>query len=346
MRRLALLALLGALSACAAAPQGPLPIQRLQAELMHTQWDFHVPAASPARAEALVARAVELVEALDAKLAMWKPGSELAQLNATAGSGRSVTVSADLRSCLDEAQRAFAASGGALDVSVGPLTQAWWQARQEQRLLRPAELRALKARMGFAELRYDRERGAVTLPRPGMQLDLGALAKGRAQDQVAAYLESQGVHAFLLNAGGQVYARGRKPDGRPWSVGIEHPRDPQKVIAVLELEDACVSTSGDNQQFSVIQGRRVHHILDPRSGLSVKGMASATAVLRFKAGDAHAALRSDAASTAAFVLGAEAGLAYLTAQGFEGILVAEESRGLRALKSPGLQAVPVILKEP
>jgi thiamine biosynthesis lipoprotein len=319
---------------------------------MHTSWDFSLPARDEAQARALVERAITLVRELDATLAFWQPASELSRLNASAGTGRALTVSAALDTCLREALRVHAASGGALDPSVGPLTQAWWQARQSGRLLKDAERRRLLGLLGANQVRrveVEAHGGASLHPawildKAGLRLDLGAVAKGYAQDRVAALFESAGVHAFLLNAGGQIYARGRKPDGSPWRVGILHPRAPDRVMAVLQLSDACLSTSGDYEQVSVIQGRRVHHILDPRTGLSVEHMASASALLRFKPGDPDPGLRSDAASTAAFVLGGQAGLDFLRSQGMEGLLVTEDTAGLHALKSEGFKNVDVVLE--
>lgn len=340
------LLLLPLLGACASPGPAPLRVRQRQAPLMHTQWDFQLVCRSEAQADRLAAAAAGLVQDLDGRLALWKPDSELAGLNASAGSPRGLTLSADLGACLGQALRTAGASGGALDPTVGPLTRAWWQARQERRLLRPAEVAAGRALQGLDKVRLDAgPPPRARLAQAGMQLDLGAVAKGYAQDRVAAWLESQGVHAFLLNAGGQVYARGRKPDGSPWRVGIEHPRDPGRVAAVLELEDAALSTSGDYEQVSVIEGHRVHHILDPRTGRSVEGMASASALLRFKPGDPDAGVRADAASTAAFVLGPQKGLAFLRSQGMEGLLISEDGGGLHAHKSPGW-AVDVVLDGP
>lgn len=347
MRNWAWLLALPLLGACAAPRPAPLQLQHRQASLMHTLWDLELVCRDSAEADRLSAQAATLVEGLDQRLALWKPASELAQLNAAAGAPQRLTVSADLAACLGQALRTARASGGALDPTVGPLTRAWWQARQEKRLLRPDEVAAGRALLGLDRVELETGPPArARLAGAGMQLDLGAVAKGYAQDRVAAWLESQGVHAFLLNAGGQVYARGRKPDGSPWRVGIEHPRDPGRVAAVLALEDAALSTSGDYEQVSIIQGQRVHHILDPRTGRSVKGMASASALLRFKPGDPDAGVRADAASTAAFVLGPIKGLAFLKRQGMEGLLISEDAQGLHPRLSPGLKGLDVVVREP
>lgn len=348
--------LAAALGACALLPKaGSEPVHHLQAPLMHTQWDFHVPSRSQARAEALVREAAKLVESLDQRLAMWRPDSELATFNATAGSGRAVTVSADLDACLNLALELWRASQGAFDPTVGPLTQAWWRARQESRLLTDAELEALLPLVGADGLRRQQpwepgapvHQAAWRLERPGMQVDLGAVAKGHAQDRVAALFASRGLRRFLLNAGGQVYARGRRPDGRPWRVGIQHPRHEGRVAAILELEDACLSTSGDNSQFSVIKGQRVHHLLDPRTGRSVEGMASASALVALGSGRQNAGALSDAASTAAFVLGPQQGLDLWKSLAMEGLVIAEDpSQGLVHQASPGLAGLPVVLDEP
>lgn len=332
MRRPALALLLLALTACA-----PLKVHRHQADLMHTRWDLDLAGTSAAQALRDSEGAAALIDALDQRLAMWKPSSELAGVNRSAGSGQAVTLSAEVAACLRSGLAMHALSQGALDPTVGALSQGWWQARQEGRLPSGRELKAWRGLTGVHQLRLeDGAPATLQLLKAGLKLDLGAVAKGYAQDQAAAWLRSRGYRSLLLNAGGQVYALGRKPDGTRWRAAIQHPRDGGRVVSVVELEDACLSTSGDYEQVSMVQGRRVHHIFDPRSGRSTEGMASASVLLPLAAKPGRAGAWSDLLSTAAFVLGPAKGLALIASQGGEGLLISEDAAGrLTAHASPG-----------
>jgi thiamine biosynthesis lipoprotein len=325
-------ALLG-LAACA---RPPLKAWHESRDLMHTRWDFEVVSRSQAKAQAAVEAAAAEIAGLDAKLAMWQPQSELSRANAAAGSPEGVTLSAELADCVRLALNAAADSGGAFDPTVGPLTQAWWQARQDRRLLTDAQRKAGMALLGWQGVKLEKNR--LVLPRQGMRLDLGGVAKGYAQDRAALVFKAHGIKRFLMNAGGQVYALGKKPDGTAWRVGILDPRDPAQLAAVLDLEDGVMSTSGDYEQFEIIQGRRVHHLLDPRTGRSVaNGLVSATSVMPIGTLE-HAGALADLNSTSAFVLGKTKGLEFLGRQSSDGVLIAEEHGRLAAWVTPGLRS--------
>jgi thiamine biosynthesis lipoprotein len=332
MNRAWLLASLFFLGACAREPLAVHPYSR---DLMHTTWDFQVVARGEAKAQAAVEAAAAEIDRLDGELAMWQPQSELARANASAGSAEGVTLSVELAECIQLSLNAAEASEGAFDITVGPLTQAWWQARREKRMLTAAERARGMALLGWRGVKLEKRR--LWLPRKGMRLDLGGVAKGYAQDRAAAIFKAHGIKSFLMNAGGQVYAAGKKPDGKAWRVGILDPRDTAKVAAVLDLSDAVMSTSGDYEQFSIIQGRRVHHILDPRTGFSVaNGVVSTTAILSLDAGE-HSGALADLASTSVFVLGLEKGLRYLGAQSTEGVIITEKNGQLSARITPDLR---------
>jgi len=159
-----------------------------------------------------------------------------------------------------------------------------------------------------------------TSPTPS-GLDFGGAAKGLALDDAAAALQSTQVDAALITAGSTTVTFGEKPDGEPWRIGVEDPRDPDAVIATVEAPGAVtVSTSGDYQRYFEVDGVRYHHILDPRTGQPARGMRSLTVV------GAESGLDSDILSTALFVMGAEKATAYAKEHDLGLVIVDDEGR--------------------
>ena len=183
------------------------------------------------------------------------------------------------------------------------------------------------ALVDYTTVVLDKEKSSVFLPKSGMKLGVGGIAKGYALNLGAAALRQSGVSDFTISAGGQVHAGGQK-DNRPWRVGIRDPRgDESDYFAVIEVSDQSVSTSGDYERFFLYEGERYHHILDPRTGQPARGLRSATVI----SADATTA---DALSTAVMVLGKTEGL-HLIQQvaGTEAAVVDAEGR---VFTTPGL----------
>jgi thiamine biosynthesis lipoprotein len=167
----------------------------------------------------------------------------------------------------------------------------------------------------------------VYLPKSGTEIDLGGIAKGYVVDRAVDVLRQSGITSASVDAGGDIRLIGGKPGGRPWRVGVRHPRERDRIIAVLELLDSAVVTSGDYERYFMLGGTRYHHLLDPDTGLPAAGLASVTVV----AADATTA---DALSTTVFVMGRERGLALIESlPGVEAILVTAE---LDVILSSGL----------
>jgi thiamine biosynthesis lipoprotein len=164
------------------------------------------------------------------------------------------------------------------------------------------------------------EAGARTayLPRKGMRAHLGGIGKGIAVDRAASILRSRGIHTFMIQFGGDLYVGGGRGD-RPWRVGIRDPRGPaDRIFAALDLMDSSFSTSGDCERFFLKDGRRYHHILDPRTGEPTRGCRSVTIV-------AETATLADALSTGVFVLGPDAGMALIERLAkVEGVIVTDQ----------------------
>ena len=273
--------------------------------------------------DALLSGAEPLVTELEAELSATREGSAVYTLNRTG----SVTLSEEGAYLLDRALALCRETGGALDVSVYPVVRAWGftTADGNYRVPDAAELSALLERVDYT--RVTLEGNSASLPE-GMELDLGAVAKGYAGDRIAAYLKDAGVESALLDLGGNVQTVGKKPDGSDWRIAVQNP-DGEGVLGVLAVSDQAVITSGGYERYFIDDAGTLRwHIMDPRSGYPARnGLISVTVV-----GDEG--LYCDALSTALFVMGTEDAVAFWRGhRDFDMILVTEDGT---LLLTPGL----------
>lgn len=260
---------------------------------------------------------------VDRFFSRWRPDSEVSRLGAHA-STEPFPVSADTAAVLEVARKVSDLTGGALDVTVAPLVEAWGfgPGPRPPEVPGPEALAALRARVGYRQLTIDAARRTVTKARPDVSCDVAALAGGWAADRVAAAIVALGHGDVLVDVGGEVTARGRRADGAPWRVAIEWPDGSRERTLVIALEDAAVATSGDYRNaWTDREGMRRSHVIDPRTGQPVAhGLASATVVDRDGA-------RADALATALLVLGPDEGRALAAREGLAARLVRREPDG-------------------
>ncbi len=193
-------------------------------------------------------------------------------------------------------------SGGAFDVTIKPVLDLYPFGREHPRPPSIDRITRRLSRVGWQFLKPD-SGGVVRKAYPDVQVALGGVAKGYAVDRAVQVLRNQGIRQAIVNAGGDLYCLGNKA-GRPWVVGVRHPRKSAEVIAVLRLQNRAVATSGDYQRFFWYQEKRYHHILDPRTGRPARKAQSATVV-------APTTEQADALATALFVLGPRQGLKWI-----------------------------------
>ena len=249
-----------------------------------------------ASGQKLLAALTDLLESLDGSLSATGEGSDVSRVNQS--EGRPVEVSARTGELLSRALALCETTGGALDVTAYPAVKAWGFTTGEHRVPSPGELSELAAAIDYTAVKI--EDNTVTLP-AGMELDLGAVAKGYAGDLLAQSVRESGVSSALLNLGQSTMAAiGKKPDGSPWRIGIREPNG-NGLFAVIELADMAVGTSGGYQRYFEQDGIAYWHILDPETAAPARsGLASVTVV-------SPSALVCDALSTALFVMGLEEG---------------------------------------
>ena len=239
------------------------------------------------------------IASLNAIMSDYDNTSELMRLCAQAG-GPPVPVSAELFFVLSKAQEVSRQSGGAFDVTVGPVVKLWRLARKRHKLPDAEKLAAARALVGWQNVRLDKDKRTVQLLKAGMQLDLGGIAKGYAADEALAVLQKHGIDRALVAAGGDIAVSGPPPETDGWKIAIATlpgEKDPGRLI----LHHAAVSTSGDAEQFVEIDGKRYSHIIDPRTGIGLLGRMSVTVVAR-------RGIDADSLTKVVAVLGPEKGI--------------------------------------
>jgi thiamine biosynthesis lipoprotein len=247
---------------------------------------------------------------VDSLMSHYRPESEISRLGAEAGTGRWTTLSPETFEVVAAALGWAERSGGAFDPTVGPLMRAWGFFDREPRRPAPREARAAAALVDFREVRLDSAGTRGRLETAGMLLDLGALAKGHALDQALRAMSGAGARAAMVDLGGNVAVVGRRSaaaDER-WTMGIRHPRHPDSLMGTLGLVSGSVATSGDYEQMFEEDGVRYSHLMDPRTGTPARGVVAVTVA-------ATDGIAADALSTLLFVLGPDAGQAFLRREG-------------------------------
>lgn len=283
-------------------PAGEARLRRYEFSEPHMGTTFRLAfyAPSEAAAEKAAQAAFARVAELDHIMSDYKPTSELRRLCAKAG-GAPVKVSPDLYNVLSRAAVLSKQSTGAFDVTVAPVVKLWRRARRTRKLPDPQELREALALVGSDKMKLDPVRRTVQLLLMDMLLDLGGIAKGYAADAVLQVLRSFGITRALVAAGGDIAVSDAPPDSSGWKIAVGPLRDPtDKPKHHLFLKNAAVSTSGDVEQFVVIDGKRYSHIVDPHTGLGLIGRSSVSVV-------APTCTASDSLATTISVLGPEKG---------------------------------------
>lgn len=254
-------------------------------------------------AEADLDAAFSEIRRLSGLLDAYDPFSDLGWLQAAAGQ-RFVAVSEETMELLVFAKEMYERTGGYLDVTVGPLIDLW-DIQNGGHYPTAEELSAARGLLGMDNLVLDEANGAAYLARPGMRLDLGALAKGYIADKVKALLLSRGVKSGVIDLGRNILLIGEKPEQEPFSIGIQSPDASGELLRVLALRDKSLVTSGTYERYFDYRGQRYHHVLDPFTGFPADRGLLAVTIL------SGSSLLGDALSTSCLLLGVEEGLALI-----------------------------------
>jgi thiamine biosynthesis lipoprotein len=310
-----------------------LDIASLGGHTMGTTWQVKLVVARSRDLHPLHAGIQAQLDAVVAQMSTWEADSDILRFNrAAAGVWQMLPPLFDtvMQCALEIAQR----SGGAFDPTVGPLVALWGfgAQAQAQRVPDAATLAATRARCGWERLRW--QPGRLLQP-GGLALDLSAIAKGFGVDQVSTWLRENGVHAALVEVGGELHGYGRKPDDQPWRVLVEsapeedaHAEHPPRVLA---LRDLAVATSGDRWHHFEQSGEQFSHTLDPRTGAPVTRAAAAVTVV------ADSAMQADAWATALTVMGRDDGIAFARTHALPARFVSRGAHGIEEHMSPAFE---------
>ena len=236
---------------------------------MGSRCELRLYARTEDEAAGIAQAAVADVRRLDAKYSSYRDDSVTAAINRVGAAGGAIDVDSETATLLDYAAACYEQSDGLFDLTSGVLREAWGPHRNA--LPDAAALERLLRRVGWDKLRWARPR--LEFGVAGMALDFGGVVKEYAADRAAVICAEAGIRHGLVDLGGDIKIIGPHPDGAPWSVGIQHPRRHDAVMATLEVTCGAIATSGDYERYLEIDGRRYCHIVSPRTGMPVKGLA-------------------------------------------------------------------------
>lgn len=242
---------------------------------------------------------------LEKLLSRFIPGSEISRINRSAGV-KSERLSGDTYEVLSRAIEFSRYCQGLYDVTIGPLVTLWNNANNTCKPPKDSRIRQVLPFVDYTDMLLDTCEQTARLKRKGQSIDLGGVGKGFVGDKFLEVFKKYGVSSAFTNIGGNVVALGTKPDGFPWRVGIQHPRQENSLLGLVSVVDKAVVTSGDYQRcFIGSNGKRYHHILNPSTGYPAEaGLVSVTIV-------ADSSTTADGLSTILFLAGMKKGLAFL-----------------------------------
>ncbi|MFN2375343.1 MAG: FAD:protein FMN transferase [Candidatus Binatia bacterium] len=271
---------------------------------------------------------------IDALMSTWSPASELSRFNISS-SLEPFALSRETFEVFRWAIELSALTGGAVDVTVAPLVDAWGFGPAGP-IARPptgAEIARLLEATGMRRLELQPETSAIRKLHPDVRCDFSALAAGYAADRIAGQLTELGHADFLVDMGGELRARGRNDAGDAWRIAIDLPQERGRRIGrVVEISDLSIATSGDYRKYHEVGGERVGHIVDPRTGRPVSHRLASVTVID------ELAVRADALSTALMVLGPREGLALATQLDLAAYFLVRDGDGFEELATARFDA--------
>ncbi len=304
----------------------------LSGPTMGTTWSVKYTGTPDENIDSLKADIEAALEQVNAEMSTYRADSVLSRFN-QAAAGTLVDLPADTQKVLKAAFSLSEMTGGAYDVTVGPLVNLWGFGPETDRFEPPQadEIEAARRRVGWQSLLLDGPR----LLQPGeVYVDLSSIAKGFAVDKVAELMDKHGLKSWLVEVGGELRARGTKPYGQPWRIAVERPipgvREVEQVVA---LKDMAVATSGDYRNFFESDGKLYSHTIDPRTGYPVQHALASVSVLH------KSAMMADGLATAMTVLGPKEGMAFAKANELAVFFIVRTDEGVKELSTPAFDAI-------
>lgn len=271
--------------------------------------------------EKAIREAFEALKKVDALMSTYKEDSEISILNRE---GRA-QVSEETLEVIEDAIKFSKLTDGAFDITCRPLINLWNKVKTEEKLPTEEEIEEAISLVGYQGIIL--EGNQIRLEKKGMQIDLGGIAKGYAVDKAIEALKKNGIKRALVNAGGDLYALGTDSQGEKWQIGVQDPREEDRVIDIIKVKDRAVATSGDYRRYFTLEGKRFSHIVNPKTGLTIQDVPMSVTII------GPDATTTDALSTGVFVLGPEEGMKLIESlPEIEGMIISE---GMKKITSQG-----------
>ena len=327
VERFVILAVAMVVTACSRAPEE----LAISGPTMGTTYSIKV-AAPPRGIDAAAVRgaANEVLERIDRSMSGYRADSEISRFN-SAASTEWFEVSSDLATVVDAALKVSQQSGGAFDITVGPLVAAWGFGASGEPIELPSDARLseLRAQVGYEKLHARLNPPALRKEDPGLLVDLNGIAPGYAVDLLAQKLQSMAIQHFMIDIGGEVRAQGRNARGQLWRIAVERPVDAEpEPYAIVQLDNDSVTTSGEYRHYFDRNGRRYSHTIDPRTGRPVVHSLASVVVI------GSTSMHTDAWATALNVLGTAEGHALATKLDMPVLFIDVEGGKLRSVTTP------------
>jgi len=308
-----------------APPSAEPKLNRFDFREIHMGVSFRIVLYAPNESSANEAAraAFDRIAQLNRIMSDYDPNSELMRLCKSAQPEQPVQVSRELLFVLSRSNALSRKTGGAFDVSVGPVVRLWRRARRRKQLPDSHRLAEARRLVDYRSIVIDEKAGTVALQKSGMRLDLGGIAKGYAGDQALALLKRRGITQAMIDGSGDIVVGDPPPGKRGWTIGIaplEKPDGPPSRF--LQLSNAAVATSGDSFQYVEIEGIRYSHIVDPKTGLGLTTRSSVTVI-------APDGITADSLASAVTVLGAIKGLKLIESTNKTAALFVQINNGKR-----------------
>lgn len=309
-------------------------VLHLSGQTMGTTWSVAMlPNPSGTGTAGLEQRLQERLDQINGLMSTYDPESEISRFNNLASTDW-FTLSEETAEVIALSLEVSALTGGAFDISVGPLVELWGfgATARNDRIPSAAQVRHALASVGYEKIRLRRQPAAVSKQVPGLRIDLSAVGKGYAVDALAELLMQQGISNFLVEVGGEIKVSGQRGAGAPWRVAIEKPlEDTREVDTIFPLTGTAVATSGNYRNFYVENGQRYVHTIDPASGRPVRHKLASVTVLD------QTCARADALATALMVLGEEKGRQLCERHHIAAYFLILENMSLVVYESPAFQ---------
>ncbi len=272
---------------------------------------------SPGEQEHWQQRVQQCLDDISARMSTYRADSEVSRFNRSTSSGW-FAVSSDTAKVVAASLQVAQQTGGAFDITVGPLVNLWnfGPDRRPAGVPSDDEIEAARSLVGYQRLNVRLDPPSLSKRHPDLTIDLSGIAKGFAVDQVGELLEEGGVDAYMVEVGGEVRTKGTKGAEAPWRIGVERPAAGQRLVqSVLELKDNCLATSGDYRNFYEFDGQLYSHEIDPHTGRPVRHGVAAVSVL------SDTAMLADAYATGLMVMPPEQAMQLATELGLEIMIV-------------------------